>query len=109
MTRRHPIRGVVAYLPYAEVVVESTVTLGANQALSTHFSAAQLDEAEIAYIEPHAADAWVKFGGGTPATDDGHQIAAHEVREITGNSIINDMHITGSGVATITLWKYSGS
>ena len=107
MGKRHPISSVTAYLPFAEVITEATVSLGASALLTAYFTAAEISSADFIYIEPHTADAWIKFGGGTPAVNDGHQIAQHELREINGLGLAT-LKIFGGGAATITLFTYGG-
>lgn len=103
---RNPTDKTIVYLPNATAFAEATVTLGTNEALTDHFTAAQVDQADFAYIEPHANAAWVKFAGGNPGVNDGHQIAANEIRQIDQNESLDLLKITGTGACTITLWKY---
>lgn len=108
MTHRNPTKSVNAFLPLIDRITHDTVTLGTGDTLASHFSAEEVAAAEIAWITPHAADAWLLFGGvASPGTNDGHRIALGETRELAMQHL-DEVLITGSGAATITLFKYSG-
>lgn len=106
---RHPTKSVLAHLPRIVRITDATVTLGSGQTLGDHFSAADIAAAHLVYFEPHANDAWVKFGGASaPAASDGHRVPAGELREWNMDEL-GDILFTGTGAATITLFKYSGT
>ena len=56
-----------------------------------------------AYIEPHGADAWIRLDGGTPAANDGHQVAQNSLREVWHHNDLENMKITCTGQLSITL------
>ena len=107
MTGRHVSKRVEIYCPLSQVVACSTVTLGAAASLTgLGFTAQQVADTDFFLVEPHSADAWVKFDATSPAASDGHKISAGELRQVDYHSNIDDFRVFGSGACTITLFEF---
>ena len=79
-----PSRNVGAYPPRLTVVeFISNPSVGTNDSLTDFgFSAANVAESIVAYVEPHENSIWLRMEGGYPEATVGHEVTAGQLREV---------------------------